>query len=404
VDNSNLEMFNFNQPLSRAGTHAEKYKLRKTLFGRDDVRPMWVADMDLPTPPFVLNALRTRLNHPVLGYSISPDALYQAIIGWQAQYGLEVKAEQILFTHNVANGFFMAVQAFSQADEAVLVQPPVYPPFLSAPALNDRKLVEAPLSLENGRYQIDFEAFEQAITENKVKAFLFCNPQNPSGRVWRRDELQQIVDICYKHGVTIVADEIHADLVYPPLQHTPIASLSEKAQQITVTLSSPGKTFNLGGLQIGYAIFQNPKLKAAYLKVCKANSIDGLNLFAQVALTAAYTEQGKQWRDELLNHFSDNITALENFFAREFPEVKVMRPEAGYLVWLDFRQLFSTHQLLKDWLINDAKLGLNDGQSFAGNSDTGTGFMRMNLAVSKQTLNQAIQQLTRAKSALNKQA
>ena len=193
-----------------------------------------------------------------------------------------------------------------------------------------------------------------------MKAFLFCNPQNPSGRVWRKSELQKIVDICHNHDVTIIADEIHADLVYPPLQHTPIASLSKKAQQITVTLSSPGKTFNLGGLQIGYAIFQNPKLKAAYLKVCKANSIDGLNLFAQVALMAAYTEQGKQWRDELLNHFSENINTLETFFAREFPQVKVMRPEAGYLVWLDFRQMFSNHQQLKEWLVNNCLLYTSD--------------------------------------------
>lgn len=393
-------MFNFNQPISRVGTHAEKYELCEAVFGTNDILPMWVADMDLPTPPFVLNVLKSRLNHALLGYTHKSQAMYQAIVHWQTQHDYHVEPAHIIFTHNVANGFFMAVSAFTRPGESVLVQPPIYPPFLQAPEINQRNLVEAPLTLVNNRYEIDFNAFEKQIVDNSVKLFLFCNPQNPSGRVWLRSELEQLAQICLKHGVTIVSDEIHSDMVFQPHKHIPIASLSTEVANITITLNSPGKTFNLGGLQMGYAIIANPELKAAYLNICKQNAIDNLNLFAQIALCAAYTEQGKQWRNELLNHFTQNIELLEQFFATEMPKVKVMRPEASYLVWLDFREQFSSHQELKDWLIHKAKLGLNDGETFGGESLVGTGFMRINLAVAKPTLFKALQQIKQAKHTL----
>lgn len=361
---------------------------------------MWVADMDLPTPPFIIEALQKRLNHPVLGYTLSSDKLYQAIIDWQSQHNYQVTPKQIIFTHNVANGFFMAVQAFTQDDDSILVQPPIYPPFMSAPKINQRKLVESPLKLIDGRYEMDLVEFEKNIVNHQVKLFLFCNPQNPSGRVWLQSELEKVVEICQKHNVIIVSDEIHSDLVYPPLKHIPIASLSPEAANMTITLSSPGKTFNLGGLQIGYALITNPKLKAQYLNICQQNHIDGLNLFAQVATIAAYSNDGKKWRDQLLKHFSKQFDQLEAFLKIEFPTVKVMRPDASYLVWIDFRALFSNQQDLKNWLVNKACLGLNDGESFAGNSTVGTGFMRMNLAVSETVLNQALKQLKKAKDEL----
>lgn len=394
-DAINTAMFNLNHPISRTGTHAEKYDLREKKFGTQDVLPMWVADMDLPTPPFILNALKSRLNHPILGYTLSSDALYQAIIDWQAQHNYPVEKQDIAFTHNVANGFYLAVQAFTKADDNILIQPPIYPPFFNAPINNQRKLIEAPLVLENNRYQINFETFENKIIQHQVKLFLFCNPQNPSGRVWMKTELEKIVEICARHKVIIVSDEIHSDMVYPPLKHTPTATVSKQARDITITLSSPGKTFNLGGLQIGYAITANPTLKSQYLNACNANSIDGLNLFAQTALIAAYTEQGKEWRNELLSHFTENINRLEQFLKTEYPDVIMMRPEASYLVWLDFSNLFASHEALKSWLINDVKLGLNDGQSFG--VEAGKGFMRINLAVSRESLSKALQQLKNAK-------
>lgn len=395
-------MENLNDPICREGTFSEKYELRQALFGSDEVLPMWVADMDLPTPDFILQSLKERLQHPILGYSVTPDSVYQAIIDWQAQHDYRISQSQIVFTHNVANGFYMAVQAFSQPGEAVLVQTPVYPPFLKAPKQTGRRLVEAPLQLENGRYRIDFDAFERTVKEQQVKLFLFCHPQNPSGRVWQAWELERLAEICLRHGVTIVSDEIHSDLVYAGNRHIPMASLSEKIANITVTLNSPGKTFNLGGLQIGYALIANPGLKAAYLKVCNAVSIHELNLFAMLALHAAYSERGKAWRDYLLEHFEVNINQLESFFSEFLPQVKVMRPQASYLVWLDFREMFDDHQRLKRWLVEDAKLGLNDGEGFAGSSGNGQGFMRINLAVSKPILQQALNQLKTAIDVLHR--
>lgn len=386
-----------NQTISREGTHAEKYVLCKALFGTEDVLPMWVADMDLPTPSFILDALKERLQHPLLGYTITPDTVYQAIIDWQAHHGYHVAKSQILFTHNVANGFYMAVSAFTQPGDSVLVQPPIYPPFLHAPAHNERRLVEAPLVLDRTqstpRYQIDFVAFEQSIIDHQVKLFLFCNPQNPSGRVWLKTELEQMAAICLRHKVTIVADEIHSDLVYAGHQHVSIASLSTEVANITVTLNSPGKTFNLGGLQIGYAIIANPKLKADYLKVCQSVSIHELNLMGMIALQAAYSPQGFTWKQALLNYFTANIETLESFFQQHYPLVKVMRPEASYLVWLDFSAMFDNQTELKNWLVNKAKLGLNDGLSFG---EGGKGFMRMNIAVSKPVLQKALIQLQQA--------
>lgn len=393
-------MTDLNRVLPREGSHAEKYELRQRLFGTEDVLPMWVADMDLPTPPFIIDALKTRLEHPILGYTKTPESVYRAIIHWQARHGYAVKASHIAFTHNVANGFYMAVCAFTEPGDAVLVQPPIYPPFLSAPASNQRRLVEAPLTLKDNVYGIDFERFETAITDHDVKLFLFCNPQNPSGRVWHRDELETLAAICLKHGVTLVADEIHSDMVFPGHRHIPIASLSEAIANITVTLSSPGKTFNLGGLQIGYAIIANPALRARYQQVKNSVFVHDLSLFAMIALESAYSDQGSAWRDRLLEHFQNNIDELETFFQTHLPRVGVMRPEASYLVWLDFNALFDDHRSLREWMIKQAKLGLNDGQSFGGTSGAGDGFMRMNLAVPKPVLRQALERIRRAIPAL----
>lgn len=382
----------FNQVINRDGTEAEKYTLRNALFGTDDVLPMWVADMDLPTPECIREALKQRLEHPILGYTGTPDSVFERIADWQAQHDYDVHRKHIVLTHNVANGFFMAVQAFCDVGDSIIVQTPVYPPFLSAPALNNRQVVQAPLVLKEGRYEIDYAAFETAVIEHNVKLFLFCNPQNPSGRVWLREEQEKLGDICLRHGVTIVSDEIHSDLVYPGHQHVPMASISKALAQITVTLSSPGKTFNLGGLQIGYAIIANPALRKAYLRITKANSIHDLNVFGMLALQAAYTEQGKQHRDAVVAHFQSNIDYLCAFLTEHLPDIIPMRPEASFLVWLDFSKRFDDQAELKQWLIEKAKLGLNDGLTFGAPQ----GFMRINIAVPRPILEQALQQLKQA--------
>lgn len=386
--------------LDRTAFHSEKYALRAKLFGREDIMPLWVADMDLPTPPFIIEALQHRLTHPNLGYTLPDEAVFQAIIDWQARNHYAITKEQLVLTHNVANGFFMAVQAFTQPGDNILVQPPVYPPFIKAPTLNQRNTVLAPLQLIEQRYHIDFDALAQLIDTHKIKLFLFCHPQNPSGRVWQRHELEQLADICLQRGVTIVADEIHSDMVFAPQQHIPLASLNNAVAQHTITLNSPGKTFNLGGLQIGYAVIANPQLRAQYLAVCQSNGIDNLNLFALSAIKAAYSEAGENWLQASLALFSQHFDTLERFLQHNLPKVRFMRPEASYLVWLDFSAYFYDQQTLQNWLVQEAKLGLNNGESFAGNTSVGRGFMRMNLAISSTQMQQVITALHNAIPAL----
>jgi cystathionine beta-lyase len=362
---------------------------------------MWVADQDLCTPEFVIDALKSRLEHPILGYTSASAKVYQAIIDWQARHHYHITQAHIVFTHNVANGFYMAVQAFTRPGDAVLVQTPVYPPFLQAPIVHQRRLVSVPLVLSHSpqpRYHIDFAEFEQTIVQQNVKLFLFCHPQNPSGRVWLKDELERIAAICLRHKVLVVSDEIHSDLLYPGHTHIPMASLSPAIAANTVTLNSPGKTFNLGGLHIGYALLANPQHKTAYLQVAQGNAINNLNVFAYVALQAAYSVQGFTWKQQRLSEFANNINQVIAFFAEHFPTVNVMRPEASFLIWLDFNALFSEQSALKNWLVQHAKLGLNDGQTFG--HESGQGFMRLNIAVSFAVLQDALQRLQQAKAFL----
>jgi len=390
-------MVDFNQTIDRLGTDAEKYELRQALFGTDKVLPMWVADQDLATPDFIVQALQKRLTHPILGYTLMSDCLSQAIIDWQAQYHYAVQASEIVYTHNVANGFHLAVQAFTEPGDAVLVQTPVYPPFLKAAPSNQRKTVTAPLQWQDGNYHIDFEALESVIVEQQVKLLLFCHPQNPSGRVWQKSELLKLAELCLKHQIWVVSDEIHADMTFAPHQHVPMASLSPEIAQNTITLSSPGKTFNLGGLQTGYAVIANSKLRRRYIQACQAVSILEPNLMANIAMEAAYTPKGKTYRDELVAFLQSNIQRVTEFFQQHYPQVGVAQPQASFLIWLDFSALFSEQTALKSWLINEAGLGLNDGETFGKN---GTGFMRMNIAVSPNQLQQALSQLETAKSTL----
>ena len=389
-----------NSERNRVETHSEKYELRQTLFGTEDVIPMWVADMDLPIAPHIKKALLKRMQHPILGYTLASQQTYQAVVNWHAQKGLICSNHHIEFTHNVANGFHMAIQAYSNPGDTILVQSPVYPPFLKAPTLNERHCVESPLELLHGRYQINFEQFEKDIVDNHVTLFLLCNPQNPSGRIWLKHELKSMADICLRHNVIIISDEIHSSLINKGT-FTSMASLSDSVANMTITLDSPGKTFNLGGLQIGYALIYNPLLLDKYRAIKKTVAIEGLNIFALVALEAAYSNsKTTKWLKALNSVLKDNLSYLKEFMKVNYPQVQLMEPEASYLVWLDFNALFDNHQSLKHWLINDAKLGLNDGASFSRSPLVGEGFVRMNIAVPKSILIKACTQLFNAKTGL----
>ncbi|WP_130538395.1 MalY/PatB family protein [Thiomicrorhabdus indica] len=393
---SHAHLTYFDRPVNRENTFSEKYDLRETLFGTKDVIPMWVADMDLPTAPFIIDALKQRLDHSLLGYNLMPNTALEAIIDWQAQHNYTVHTKEICFTHNVANGFHLAVQAVTEPKDSVLVMTPVYPPFMQAAEKTGRKTVCLPL-LETHTdsvidYQMDFENLEKSFSSDNIKALLFCHPHNPVGRVWSKQELLKLSQLCLDYGVVIISDEIHSDLVLTG-RHIPIASLSEEVAQKTITLSSPGKTFNLGGLQIGYAIIANPYLRKQFEKASQSVSIHDLNTFALHALIAAYSPAGNNWTLALLEHIKNNFNQLQIFLKQYAPEIKINRAQATYLVWLDFSAWGWPQNQLKDWLVKEAKLGLSNGDSFFPKQIRDTSKMRMNLAVSTETMQNALKQL-----------
>ena len=387
--------YNFDEVIDRRGTSAIKVEGVKEIWGRDDLLPLWIADMDFATAPFVTEAIRCRLENPVLGYTAKPDSYYQAIINWNKnRYGLEVEKEMIHFVPGIVPGLGMALNTFTQPGDKVMIQPPVYGPFHWLNERNDRTLVTHPLKLVDGTYRMDMEAFREQVKGCKV--FILCNPHNPGGIVWTEEELQQVADICYEEGVLVFSDEIHADLTLPPHKHRPFALVSEKARMNSVTFMSPSKAFNMPGLTASHALVFNSKLRRkfhAFLESCELNLG---HVFAFLAVEAAYSN-GTEWLDQCLAYIQGNIDYVDAFTREHTPKIKVIRPQASFLVWLDCREMGLTQEALVDFFVDKAHLALNDGTAFG---QEGTGFMRLNVATSRTVLEQAMKQLAEAYSDL----
>ncbi|UOQ48106.1 pyridoxal phosphate-dependent aminotransferase [Gracilibacillus caseinilyticus] len=365
----------FEKQIERRNTRAVKWDLVKSLYGAEDVLPMWVADMDFEVPEEVIKALTARAKHGVFGYTFTDHALASTITEWlNDRHDWQVKKPSILYSPGVITTLYMAIQTFTNKGDKVLIQTPVYPPFYQIVTNHDRELVKNQLVLRHDRYEIDFDDFEAKLQEG-VKAFILCNPHNPVGRVWTETELRKIVALCKKYNVMILSDEIHADLVYSNNKHIPIAKLDEEMADKIITCMSPTKTFNLAGLQVSYAIVPNRSKREALEKTFQKQGIHILNTMGITALDAAY-QHGREWLEQLLAQLTRNIDYVVEAFA-EHPRVDVIRPEGTYLVWLDFRKLQLSQADLKDFLQTHAKVGLNDGASFG---EEGTGFMRMNVA------------------------
>jgi cystathionine beta-lyase len=382
--------YNFSKNIDRTGTASVKYDLRMNMFERGDVLPMWVADMDIEVAPFIMEALSSRLKHPLLGYTIRNEEYNQSIAWWQHQrYNWKVNTKWITYTPGVVAGLSHAVQSLTSPGEKVLIQTPVYHPFYSAVKLNGRELLTNPLLLTNGHYHIDFDHFEKQIASG-VKLFILCNPHNPVGRVWNRHELQHMAEICLAYGVTIVADEIHADIVYEPHSHIPIASLSDEIQEQTITFNAPSKTFNVAGLATAYAIISDKKKLDKFNLQLEKNGTWHGNLLGYIALQAAYTPQGELWLAQLLEHLRENISLVKHFLSDNIPSIRLINPESTYLLWLDFREFKLSPKELNRRLIWDANLGLNDGKTFGVE---GLGFQRMNIGCNTSTVEEALKRL-----------
>lgn len=378
--------------VDRSKSNAEKYTLRQKLFGTDEVMPMWVADMDLATPACVMEALKERLEHPIVGYEIMRTSAYEAQCAWMKSYhGFDIRPEWLSYSPSVVASIGCAIRAFSEEGDEVIVQSPVYPPFYEMVKVNHRSLVLNPLKQDaEGHYHFDLEDLRAKITP-KTRLLLLCSPHNPVGRVWHADELKELGNICLKNGIIIISDEIHCDIIYPPHKHIPLASLSPELSQQTVTLIGPGKTFNMAGFSISTVSIVSETMREVFNRERKrVHFADGAAL-SHVAFEAAYV-QGEQWHRELMDHLAQNAAKIAQW-CEMHPQIRYRLPEGTYLAWLDCRSLGLGDRELRDFFVKEAGLGLSPGLSFG---KEGSGFMRLNFAVPKDILENALNALSEA--------
>ncbi|MFA5454561.1 MAG: pyridoxal phosphate-dependent aminotransferase [Sulfurimonas sp.] len=385
--------YDFSTPAPRENTNAEKYALREKLFGTNDVMPVWVADMDIDTPDFVLEAVKKRLEHPVIGYEEVPPSMFLAQIEWMKnEHGVEFTLEDMLYSHSVVASMNAAIEAFTEKGDKIIVQTPVYPPFFHSVMEHERELLKNPLKQrEDGSYTFDIDDLKSKIDE-RTKLLLLCSPHNPVGRVWRREELEEIFKLCLKHKIVVFSDEIHSDLVYAPNVHVPFASLSQEARDITVTAIGVGKSFNMAGFAISSVAVPNKELHEKFLKVYNRIHFANGSSLSHVAFETAYKE-GKIWLEELKIHLEKNYYMLKEL-CEKFPHLIKLTPiEGTYLAWLDCRLLGLRDKELRDFFVQEAGLGLSAGISFGRE---GSGFMRLNFAVSSAKMLQVIEKLKKA--------
>jgi len=375
--------------IDRSGTYTTKYDDAVKKFGTNDLLPLWVADMDLASPECVQRALQKRAEHPLYGYTVYPQRYYDAISEWmKKRFDWEIKKEWIVPCYGVVPSMNFAIEAYSERGDGVVIQSPIYPPFVSSVKRRKRTLYDNTLVYRNGRYEIDFEDFEAKIKVSRI--FLLCSPHNPTGRVWDEEELDRMINICLAHNVVIVSDEIHADVVYEKTHH--ILGSIEKVRDHCVVLNAPSKTFNVAGLNTSYAIIPDDRLRRRFHVKQDQSGITNGNPFGIEALISAY-EEGDIWLNSLKSYLSDNIAFVENFMSKHGIPIVPVRSEATFLVWLDCSQMGLDQEVLVDFFIYKAKLGLNDGSSFG---KTGRGFMRLNVGTSREVLEEALQRVWQA--------
>lgn len=383
--------YNFDEIIDRRGTESVKWDAVSERWGRNDLLPTWVADMDFRTPSFVMNALRKRLEHEVLGYTFACEEWYTSIINWlQSRHGWKVKREELTFMPGIVRGLAFAIQCFTEKGDKVMVMPPVYHPFFLVTEKNKREVVYSPLVLRDGQYYIDFDRFRKDIQGCKI--LILSNPHNPGGRVWTREELEQIAEICYESKTLVISDEIHADLTLPPYQHITFALVSEKARQNSLVFMSPSKAFNMPGLASSYCIIENKEICRCFQEYMEASELSEGHLFAYLSVAAAYSN-GTEWLDQVLAYIQSNIDFTDAFLSEYIPNIKMIRPQASYLVFLDCRTLGLNQKELVDLFVDGAHLALNDGTMFG---KEGEGFMRLNVACPRSVLEKALKQLKKA--------
>ena len=390
-----MAKYDFDKLTERRGTNSYKWDSPADA----DVLPMWVADMDFEVAPAITKALQERVAQGIFGYTMVPDSYYEAIVGWfKRRHGWTLERDWILYTTGVVPAVSCALKALTLPGEKVLVQTPAYNCFFSSIANSGCQLAENELVYEDGTYHVDFDDFERKCADEKTTVFLLCNPHNPAGRVWKREELERMNDICLKHGVKVVADEIHCELVMPGFRFVPFASVSAACRDNCVVLNSPSKGFNIAGLQIANIICADAAVRRRIDRAVNINEVCDVNPFGVLALQAAYTA-GEEWLDELNAYIHGNYELVKDFVAKEMPKLKVVRMEGTYLVWLDVMGLESTADELTDKLLKEAKVMVNSGTMYGRRA--GEGFIRLNIACPRARLLEGLKRMGRCLAEYN---
>ena len=385
--------YDFDEVIDRRNTDCLKYDFAVQRGRPKDVLPFWVADMDFPIAQEIEDALVKRCQHGIFGYSEATDGYFAALQNWYLKhFNWHVQRPWLIKTPGVVFALAMAVKAFTEPGDGVLVQQPVYYPFTEVIRDNDREVVNAPLALVNGHYEIDFADLEQKLADPKVKLMFLCSPHNPVGRVWTKEELLKVGDLCLKYNVITVSDEIHSDFVWDDNAHTPFATLGEEYQQNCIVCTAPSKTFNLAGLQVSNIFIPNQKLRRAFRKQIDAAGYSQLNTLGLVACQAAYT-YGEEWLTQVKAYIRSNITFVDDYLKQNLPQIKMLPIEGTYLVWLDCSALGMTADEREQWLWHEAKLWLDGGGIFG---KEGEAFERINVACPRATLLQGLEQLKAA--------
>lgn len=386
--------YDFDEIIPRKGTGCVKHDMLKELYRRDDLLPMWVADMDFRTPDFIVEALRKRLDHEVLGYALPTDSYWDTMCHWlQEHYAINCRREELHFIPGIVAGIAYVIQAFTQPGDRLLVTTPVYPPFLNLPKTGGRKVECSPLKVVDGRFAVDFDDLERRA--QGCQWMILSTPHNPGGTVWGEETLRRIADICHRHGVRVIADEIHADMTLPPHRHVSYSTVSPEAREESITFVAPSKTFNMAGLGSSVCYCPNEGLRKRFFGYLDGFDVAGGNIFAFVGAEAAFGE-GETWRKEMLEYLKGNVALLRDFLTEHMPKATAILPEASYLAWLDLKGYGLTHEELSDRLVNRARVALNDGTTFGG--DAYRQCFRINLGCPRSTLREALERIA---SALN---
>ena len=387
--------YDFDKQIDRRGSGAIMTDCLRERYGREDILPLWIADMYFETPLPVREAIEKRLSHQIYGYAVAPESYWTSICSWERRiHGWKIERDSLCFIPGIVRGIAFVLQCFTAPGDKVVVQPPVYMPFLHLPENNGRKLVYNPLLFDEASrsYRMDLDGLEELCRRERPRLLILSNPHNPAGIVWPEADLARLAAICRREGVLVISDEIHSDMALDGSVHHPFPTVSEDAAAVSITFAAPSKTFNIAGIVSSYAVIPNATIRKRYFSWLHGTELNEAHLFAYIATTAAY-RKGEAWRRQMIHAIEENVLFVEKYFAEKIPGIRPIRPQASFLVWLDCRELHLTHNELIDLFVDKAHLALNDGEMFGPG---GQGFMRMNIGSPKAYIEKGLRQLEAA--------